>query len=194
MLPIQNLCEFSQNKPKILGLKKFKLKELRVMFDILKKLKKSIKILMLVLAILIIVCIIGILTGAYPLSVVCAVGFIVVAIIIAIIYSRQESSTVFKEDKFIKKISEYIKTCDSITYKELATQFKITESQTRHIVFESFKANLIEGYVMNGNKIEKAELTDSDKNNKVVKCSGCGARFASNTTIKKCPYCGNLYE
>ncbi|MBQ9786352.1 MAG: hypothetical protein IJW25_02685 [Clostridia bacterium] len=165
------------------------------MFDMLKKLKKSIKILMLVLVVLVILFVVGIATQAFVLSGICAAGFIICAIAIAIIYSMQEKDTVFKESKYMKNISTLIKGADSIEIKAIAKQYNIRESQARHIVFECFKANLIDGYTMNGDKVEKIELTEDGNNEvKVVKCLGCGARFASNEDIKRCPYCGSLYE
>lgn len=164
--------------------------------DILKNLKKSIKILMLVMTILIIVCIVGIVTGTYVLSGICVAAFIVCAIIIAIDLAMQEnsSSSSFNESKYMKNISSYIKTIDCVKVKELAEHFKITEGKIRHIVFECFKSNLIDGYTMNGDSVEKIGLTEEDKKTKVVKCLGCGARFSSAGRIKKCPYCGSLYD
>ncbi len=165
------------------------------MFDIVKKLKKSIKILMLVSAGIVLVFLLSVVARIFVLSIICAVAFIGCAIAIAIIYFQHESGFVFNENKYIKQISTLIKKSDSLELNEIAQQFHLTIQQVRHVVFECFKNKYIEGYTINGDKVAKIEISNqTDEKAKVIQCVGCGARFTSSSSVKKCPYCDNVYE
>lgn len=165
------------------------------MLDILKKLQKSIKILMLISAVIVIVFLVSLITKIFILAIICAIAFFACASIITVIYFKQTNEPSLNEEKYIKQISELINNSDSLELKDVAKQFNLTEPQTRHLVFECFKNKLIEGYSINGDKVSKIELISQENEEvKVVQCVGCGARFTSSSKIKKCPYCGNIYD
>ena len=165
------------------------------MLDILKKLSKAIKILMLISAGIVLLFLVSIFAKIFVLTIISAVVFIILAIAITLTYFWQENGTTFNENRHVKQVSAFIISHDSLHLNEIAKQFRLTIPQTRHLVFECLKSKLIEGYTINGNKVEKIELTNqAEEEVKVIHCVGCGARFTSGGSVKKCPYCGNVYK
>ncbi len=164
---------------------------MRQFFDFLKNLHIVVKVTMCVMMLAVILFVAGIASLNGPLIIVALVIFVIGAGVAFIAFAVTNKEGANSGDRAIKKVVALVKTTDSIEVKEISKKLSIPESKVRNILFECVKQNLIEDYTVKGDKVERNDIIEAQKDNsEVVKCAGCGATFASNLKIKKCPYCG----